>query len=168
MKYVENKMDLFVFVKLGEDKEALENLFKNIKIRIAQQFFNEENEWYKNYIIEFKKKYWDDFKIQKMVDNTVEICSGFYRFYGSKYLCREEVVDKVKALKPFDVLLVAKTREEYEIEQKQNEIIESCTGKDANGLSDEERNKLLEEVFKIHPMYKYSFLFINKSTRDEQ
>ena len=160
MKCVEYKIDLLTFARLSEDKEeASENFFKNVKVRIAQQFFNEENEWYKNYIIEFKKKYWNDNKIQYVIDNTTEICSGFYRFLGNKYLCRKEIVDKVTALKPFDVLLVAKTKEEYELEQKQNKIIEEYTGKDAEGLPDEERNKLLEEMFRLKPMLKYSFLF---------
>lgn len=160
MKYLEHKIDLFVFVRLSEDKEeALENFFKNVKVRMAQQFFNEENEWYKNYILEFKKRYWDDNKIQFIVDNTTEICSGFYRFYGSKYLCRKEIIDKVKALNPFDILLVAKTKEEYELEQKQIKIIKECTGKDAEGLSDEERKELIEEIFRLNPHYRYSFLF---------
>lgn len=160
MKYVEYKIDLYTFVRLSEDKkEASEIFFKNVKVRMAQQFFNEESEWYKNYIIEFKKKYWNDNKIQYVIDNTTEICSGFYRFLGSKYLCRKEIVDKVKALKPFDALLVAKTKDEYELEQRQNKIIEEYTGKDAEGLSDEERNQLIEEIFKIQPMLRYSLLF---------
>ena len=162
MKYVLHKIDLFSFVRLSEEKEeALENFFKNVKVRIAQQFFNEENEWNKNYILEFKKRYWDDNKIQSIVDNTTEICSGFYRFYGSKYLCREEVIDKIKALKPFDILLVAKTKEEYELEQKQNKVIEEYTGKNAEGLPDEERKELIEELFRLHPMLKYGLLFHN-------
>lgn len=162
MKYVEHKMDLYLFARLNEDKEkALETFFKNVKVRMAQQFFNEESEWYKNYIIEFKKKYWNDVKIQYMIDNTTEICSGFYRFLGEKYLCRKEIVDKVKALKPFDVLLVAKTKEEYELEQKQNKVIKEYTGKEADGLSDEERNQLIKEMFEIKPMLRYSFLFYN-------
>ena len=160
MKYVEYKIDLYAFMRLSEDKEeASENFFKNVKVIMAQQFFNEESEWYKNYIIEFKKKYWNDNKIQYVIDNTTEICSGFYRFLGEKYLCRKEIVDKVKALKPFDALLVAKTREEYELEQKQNKVIEEYTGKNAEGLSDEERNQLIKEIFEIKPMLRYSLLF---------
>ncbi len=162
MKYVEHKMDLYLFVRLFADREeASETFFKSVKVRMAQQFFDEENEWYKNYIIEFKKKYWNDDKIQYVIDNTTEICSGFYRFFGEKYLCRKEIVDKVKALKPFDVLLVAKTKEEYELEQKQNKIIKEYTGKDAEGLPDEERNQLIEEIFRLKPIFRHNFLFHN-------
>ena len=75
-----------------------------------------------DFIIQFKNEYWDYNKINYIIDNFLEVTNGLYRNpLDGGFIDRAELYKLISDKKPFDIILILKTKKEldYEIELKE-------------------------------------------------
>ena len=154
MKYVKYYFTIrdFEFFNSGNEKGKYDleeqYLFTAIKRNLInkavdEKEFNEDN---KNYIIEFKREYWTDQKIRKIV-----LDDPFLLQYSPSdpVLSINEKFEKIKSWKPFDLVLILKTEEEFYEECKINNMLEqSHPDINIKDLRIEEKIRLLNNVQK--------------------
>lgn len=108
---------------------------------LNEKEFDEDN---KNYIIEFKREYWTDQKIRKLV-----LDDPFLLQYSPSdpVLSINEKFEKIKSWKPFDLVLILKTEEEFYEECRINNMLEqSHPDINIKDLRIEEKIRLLNNV----------------------
>ena len=68
-----------------------------------------------NFIISFHNTYWDDFRINEEIDKYLRITNGLYKnpINHRTYIDRAEAYQMITNKKPFDIILVVQTQEEF-------------------------------------------------------
>ena len=151
MKYVKFYFTIrnFEFLELDTEKGKgvlNEQFLPAIRRDLINKAFNEKefDEDNKNYIIEFKREYWTDQKIRKLV-----LDDPFLLQYtpSDPVLSINEKFEKIKSWKPFDLVLILKTEEEFYEECRINNMLEqSHPDINIKDLKIEEKIRLLNNV----------------------
>lgn len=108
-----------------------ERLYSQIPSALAKEYGNHINNTdygYNNYVIELKKEYWGELRINEEIANYR--VGSLYRnnIFNTKDSCycdRTYMYKKIEKLKPFDLCLYIKTIDEY----KKEELIKECKEK---------------------------------------
>lgn len=152
MKYVKYYFTIrdFEFLELDTEKGKgvlNEQFLPAIRRDLINKALNEKefDEDNKNYIIEFKREYWTDQKIRKLVlEDPLLLQSP-----SDPVLSINEKFEKIKSWKPFDLVLILKTEEEFYEECRINNMLEqSHPDINIKELRIEEKIRLLNNVQK--------------------
>ena len=152
MKYVKFYFTIrdFEFLELDTEKGKSvlnEQFLPAIRRDLINKALNEKefDEDNKNYIIEFKREYWTDQKIRKLVLEDPFLLQSS----SGPYLSINEKFEKIKSWKPFDLVLILKTEEEFYEECRINNMLEqSHPDINIKDLRIEEKIRLLNNVQK--------------------
>lgn len=150
MKYVKHYFTIHDFKffnldykegKVAFEEYALPSIKRNlINKAIEEKEFIEDN---KTFIFEFKREYWTDQRIKKMVIEDPFLLQSS----SGPYLSINEKFEKIKSWKPFDLVLILKTEEEFYEEYRINNMLEqSHPDINIKDLRIEEKIRLLNNV----------------------
>lgn len=150
MKYVKHYFTMhdFEFFELNTEKGKLnfeEEFLPYIKRGLVNKAVEEKEfiEDNKTFIFEFKREYWADQRIKKMVIEDPFLLQSS----SGPYLSINEKFEKIKSWKPFDLVLILKTEEEFYEECRINNMLEqSHPDINIKDLRIEEKIRLLNNV----------------------
>lgn len=127
--------------ELTKFEEVIQNY---IKPNLMQRLLNEQGN--KNeFILKFKREYWDEKRINNQCNEE---------FYFPPYnpdkpndkLTYSELIEQIKTSKPFDLVLVSMTKDEYLEELKLEQKLEDFYGIKLDNINDEEKFELLQKM----------------------
>lgn len=106
---------------------TIETIINNAKIGLLQKLYFDKLEGKEdNFIIQFKNEYWDYNRISYVVDNDLHFGNGLYRNpLTCEWIDRAEAYKLISDKKPFDIILILKTKEELDYETKLKESFPS-------------------------------------------
>lgn len=113
------------FADEGFGKGTTETIINNAKMELLEKlYFDKLKGKENNFIIQFKNEYWDYNRINYVVDNELKVTNGLYKNpipCPKAFIDRSEAYKLISDKKPFDIVLLLKTKEElnYEIELKE-------------------------------------------------
>lgn len=114
------------FADEGFGKGTTETIINNAKLELLQKlYFDKLKGKEDNFVIQFKNEYWDYNRINYVIDNDLCVTNGLYKHpYPTSdqvFIDRSEAYKLISDKKPFDIVLLLKTKEEldYEIELKE-------------------------------------------------
>lgn len=95
-----------------------ETIINNAKLELLQKlYFDKLKGKEDDFIIQFKNEYWDYNKINFIIDNVLHITNGLYRNpLTCEFISRDEAYKLISDKKPFDIVLILKTKEELDYE----------------------------------------------------
>lgn len=121
IKYIMALNDFLADERFG--KGTTETIINNAKIGLLQKLYLDKIKGKEDdFIIQFKNEYWDYERINYVIDSYLEVTNGLYRNpLGGGFIDRAEAYKLISDKKPFDIVLILKTKEEldYEIELKE-------------------------------------------------
>lgn len=103
-------------IRVGSTETVIDMIKKQM---LEKLYFDKLKGKEDNFIIQFKNEYWDYNRINYVIDNFLEVTNGLYRNpLGGGFINRAELYKLISDKKPFDIILILKTKEEldYEIE----------------------------------------------------
>lgn len=158
MQYLKYYFTIRDFLFLNSATSSInfeEHIQTHIKPQLVHRFLLEKPA--DEYIFKFKREYWTDEKISNQCNDD---------FYFPPYnpdkpnerLTYSELVNQLKTYKPFDLVLVSMTKEEYIAESKAMEDLESFYGCDLSNIDDDEKQELMHKMMN----YKYEHIYGKK------
>lgn len=150
MKYVKHYFIIRDFQFFNSDTEEEKRNFEEkclpyikrtlIDKAMDEKEFTEDN---RNFIFEFKREYWSDQRIKKMVIEDPFLLQSS----SDPYLSIDKKIEKIKSWKPFDLVLILKTEEEFYEECRINNMLkQSCPDISIEDLAIEEKIRLLNNI----------------------
>ena len=150
MKYVKHYFTLQNFKFFNSDTEEGKRNFEEkclpyikrtlIDKAMDEKEFAEDN---RNFIFEFKREYWSDERIKKMLIEDPFLLQSS----SDPYLSINKKIEEIKSWKPFDLVLILKTEEEFYEECTINNMLkQSRPDINIKDLAIEEKIRLLNNI----------------------
>ena len=116
LEYTMLLSNFFANENFGEG--TLENIVDRTKLKMLEKLYFDrlKGKDKDNFIISFHNVYWDEFKINQKIDTLLRITNGLYKNPTSSkqsFIDRQEAYKLIEDKKPFDIVLVIQTREEF-------------------------------------------------------
>lgn len=116
MEYTMLLSNFFADENFGEG--TFEKIVDRTKIKMLEKLYFDrlKGKDKDNFIISFHNVYWDEFKINQKIDTLLRITNGLYKNptpSKQSFIDRAEAYKLIEDKKPFDIVLVIQTREEF-------------------------------------------------------
>ena len=116
LEYTMLLSNFFANENFGEG--TLENIVDRTKLKMLEKLYFDrlKGKDKDNFIISFHNVYLDEFKINQKIDTLLRITNGLYKNPTSSkqsFIDRQEAYKLIEDKKPFDIVLVIQTREEF-------------------------------------------------------